>query len=182
VRGPRPAGLPTDWEGHQAPDARPSGVSRPPAALDHLTEQPGPGHTVMAARQPRPAAEWVLVRPLRQPHNAREPSDPTTDAESTRSSSTRHDQPPFVGVQLIRPARSFLAGCGRPNWTPPTRLRDWPATRNDPTTQTTAHPQRHPHGRRASLVHPLDTGGPHGCRCSSTRHHRHPSPCLVSHQ
>jgi hypothetical protein len=29
--------------------ARPSGMSRPPAALELLTEQPGPGHTVMAS-------------------------------------------------------------------------------------------------------------------------------------
>jgi hypothetical protein len=33
-----------------SPGTRSAGMSRPPAALEQLTEQPGPGHTVMAPR------------------------------------------------------------------------------------------------------------------------------------
>ena len=39
----------------------------PSAALDLMTEQPGPGHMVMAAARTWRGAGWVLVRPLRPP-------------------------------------------------------------------------------------------------------------------
>jgi hypothetical protein len=76
VRGSHDAGSSTDREGHQAPGALgPSGMNRPPAALDHLTEQPGSrthGHGAMPIRRD---AEWVLARPLRPDHT---PSEDTT--------------------------------------------------------------------------------------------------------
>jgi transposase len=54
--------------GHIPGHARLSGMSRPPARLDHLTEQPGPRtHGHGARRTPDAGAEWVLARPLRQP-------------------------------------------------------------------------------------------------------------------
>jgi transposase len=68
----RPGGSPSP--GH----ARSCGMSRPPAALDHLTEQPGPrthGHGALPAH--RRGAGWVLARPLRQPHRGQhDPSPP----------------------------------------------------------------------------------------------------------
>jgi hypothetical protein len=74
-------------------------MSRPPAALEHLTEQPGPGHTVMAPRLSR-GAEWVLARPLRPP-TLRE--DPTPSTNQHQVVPAPDDAPPLVGVHLLRP-------------------------------------------------------------------------------
>ena len=48
----------------------------PSAALDHMTEQPGPGHMVMAAARTLGGAGWVLVRPLRPPRTGNHARDP----------------------------------------------------------------------------------------------------------
>ena len=60
--------------------ARSCGMSRPPAALDLLTEQPGPRtHGHGAGPITRRDAGWVLARPLRQPRRG-QPHDPQKPA------------------------------------------------------------------------------------------------------
>lgn len=74
-------------------------------------------------------------------------------------------------------ARSCLTGCGRSNWTPPTRQRDSATTRNDPN-HNNSEPDPPPartskaQRRRVGLVRPLDTRGPHGCRAACARRRR----------
>ncbi len=54
-----------------------------------MTEQPGPGHMVMASRRQRADAEWVLARPLRQPApgtSTRPPHKPARETTLPRSS------------------------------------------------------------------------------------------------
>ena len=82
---------------------------RPPAALDHLTEQPGPRtHGHGAGPITRPDAGWVLARPLRPPR-------PGTTTRPSQASTKGpfpafHDLSPSVGLKLVRPRRCAAAG------------------------------------------------------------------------
>ena len=97
----RPGGSPSP--GH----ARSSGMRRPPAALDHLTEQPGPrthGHGDRAPARRRMGA--CQTTPPATPGTAPEPSQ--TQHEGTFPAP--HDPSPLAGVQLVRPRRRAAAG------------------------------------------------------------------------
>jgi Transposase IS116/IS110/IS902 family len=89
--------------------ARSSGMSRHQAALDHMTEQPGPRTHGHGTRLPyRRAAGWVLVRPLRPPRTGDNQHDPPI--EKRESVLAPHDPPPLAGIQLVRPRRCAAAG------------------------------------------------------------------------
>ena len=99
----RPGGSPSPGQ------ARSSGISRPPAALDHLTEQPGPRTHGHGARLHWRGAGWVLARPLRLPH-AGDSTRPFIKPDTKGSFLASDDPPPLVGVQLVRPRRYAAAG------------------------------------------------------------------------
>jgi hypothetical protein len=110
----------------------------------------------------RRGAERVLARPLRQPRNSGTPTRTTN--QNQRSSSHRMMRPLLVGVQRVRLARSFLAGCGRSNWTPPHGPARRAATRND---QNSGHHSQSDDTQQVTVGQartPSDRHGAHGCR------------------
>lgn len=101
-----------------------------------------------------------------------------TTNQNQRSSSHRMTRPPLVGVQRVRLARSFLAGCGRSNWTPPHGPARRAATRND---QNSSHHSQSDDTQQVTMGQtrtPSDRHGAHGCRrwCASGRS-RCPAAC-----
>jgi Transposase IS116/IS110/IS902 family len=98
----KPRGSPSP--GH----ARFSGMSRPPAGLDHLTEQPGPRTHGHGARPYAGAAPDGCLRYHSASH-AR--GQHATLNASTKGSFLAFDDPsPFVGLKLVRPRRCAAAG------------------------------------------------------------------------
>jgi len=84
-------------------------MSRASAALDHLTEQPGAGHMVMAAARTLARRRMVLVRPLRQPAPGNQHATPDNPT-ATSTFLALEDLPPLAGVKLVRPRRCAAAG------------------------------------------------------------------------
>src|SRR5215472_7469677 len=82
-----------------------------PAALEDLTEQPGPRNT-WSWSPPRRAAEWVDVRPLRR---TRAPT-PGSQHPRPRQATTQRaflacdHRPPLAGIKLVPPRRCAAAG------------------------------------------------------------------------
>jgi len=99
---PRPGGSPSPGR------ARSCGMSRPPAALDHLTEQPGPRTHGHGSRPHAGGAGWVLARPLRHPGRGMH-NDPQRPAR-TPIFPASHDPSPLAGLKLVRPRRCAAAG------------------------------------------------------------------------
>jgi hypothetical protein len=88
----------------------PFGMSpAPSAALDHMTEQPGPGHMVMVAartqaRRRMGACETTPPATRRDTHAI--PDNPT----ATGPFLALDDLPPLAGVKLVRPRLCAAAG------------------------------------------------------------------------
>jgi hypothetical protein len=83
-------------------------MSRPPAALDHLTEQPGPrthGHGAPPLHGETPNG---CLRDHSASH-AGDKHDPLI-SQHERTFPAIHDRPPLVGVKLVRPRRCAAAG------------------------------------------------------------------------
>jgi hypothetical protein len=143
-------------------------MSRPPAALEHLTEQPGPGHTVMGAA-PNQTRRRMGACETTPTTNASESGNADNPPHTTRSEVVLapDDAPPFVGIQLVRPRPLVPRGPRAlqldPSHTaaPPGDYEQRPTTRNRAPTRLTR--QR----RRDDPTRPLDTCGPHGCRAAT---------------
>jgi hypothetical protein len=133
-------------------------LSRPPAALDLLTEQPGPrthGHGVGPTT--RPDAGWVLARPLRQPR-------PGTTTRPSQASAKGPSPLPMIRRRSSASSSFVLAAA---------RLRALQDTSHTTTrtrqprgrSRRTVRPARRHHAsHRVKFLCPLDTSGPHGCR------------------
>ena len=147
--------------------ARYRGMSRPPAGLDHLTEQPGPRTHGHGARLLTGAAPDGCLRDHSACHTPGTAHDPS-QARTGKDSSSPHDRLPLVGVQLVRPRR--YAGCGR--WTPPARRRKPGAAARKIPKNSQGPSRRHHSSHRVKDPCPLDSGDPHGCR-NTVRSVRH---------
>ena len=135
-------------------------MSRPQAALEDLTEQPGPGHTVMAPRHAGAEPNGCLPDPLRQPTATG--NDPTPLAPTRtggRSSTAMMRRRSSASSSYVLAPLDPSRGCGRSNWTPPTRRRDWAGYEEPPPHNNDQHhPPANADERRANFVRPLDTG------------------------
>ena len=134
---------------------RHSGAS---AALDLLTEQPGPGHMVMAAartlaRRRMGACETTPPASLREPRTRPLTSQPQTSPSSPSRISRRLPASSSFVLAAAR-LRALQLDPGR-------AAGDRAAARK---IQKNSQPAGGARRHRARFVRPLDTGGPYGCR------------------